>query len=210
MLEGNSKVPPRTSSVPGSDEAFQALLLRIAAEANDRSDAASLIHLFCHATREFFQVSGVYFWRRESEDQLVGEEADGKMAERFQGLQNIEIAVARRGGLELREIPHDLVLDLLAPEPVHGRVGQDALENERQLGCRSVAILLGEPDHRVLDDVQRGVVVANGVEGALEGPLFDALEEVGEFFFGSQERGAAGVVPEKAGAIISSRPLLDI
>jgi len=87
MLEGNSKVPPRTSSVPGSDEAFQALLLRIAAKASDRSDAASLIHLFCHATREFFQVSGVYFWRRESEDQLVGEQADGKMAERFQGLR---------------------------------------------------------------------------------------------------------------------------
>jgi two-component system NtrC family sensor kinase len=87
MLEGNSKVPPRNSSVPGPDEAFQALLLQIAAEANDRSDAASLIHLFCHATREFFQVSGVYFWRSESEDQLVGEEADGKMAEHFQGLR---------------------------------------------------------------------------------------------------------------------------
>src|SRR4030081_3026630 len=79
MLEGNSKVPPRSSSVPGSDEAFQALLLRIAAEANDRSDARSLILLFCHATREFFQVSGVYFWRRE--------DADGKMAEHFQGLR---------------------------------------------------------------------------------------------------------------------------
>jgi PAS domain S-box-containing protein len=87
MLEGNSKVPPRTSSVAGSDEAFQALLLRVAAEANDRSDARSLILLFCHATREFFQVSGVYFWRREDEDQLVGEEADGKMAEHFQGLR---------------------------------------------------------------------------------------------------------------------------
>jgi PAS domain S-box-containing protein len=87
MPEGNSKVPPRSSAVPGSDEAFQALLLRIAAGANDRSDAASLIHLFCQATREFFRVSGVYFWRRETEDQLVGEEADGKMAERFQGLR---------------------------------------------------------------------------------------------------------------------------
>jgi PAS domain S-box-containing protein len=87
MLEGNSKASPRTSSVPGTDEAFQALLLQIAAEANDRSDAASLIHLFCHATREFFQVSGVYFWRREAEDQLVGEEADGKMAEHFRGLR---------------------------------------------------------------------------------------------------------------------------
>src|SRR6202521_1378663 len=87
MLEGNSKVPPRTSSVPGSDEAFQALLLRIAAQAADRSDVASLIHLFCHAAREVFQVSGDYFGRRESEDQLVGEEADGKMAEHFQGLR---------------------------------------------------------------------------------------------------------------------------
>src|SRR5260370_27750963 len=87
MLEGNSKVPPRTSSVPGSDEAFQALLLRISAKANDRPEAASLIHLFCHATREFFQVSGVYFWRRESADHLVAAEADGKMAERFRGLR---------------------------------------------------------------------------------------------------------------------------
>src|SRR5882762_10297356 len=88
MLEGNSKVPPRTSSVPGSDEAFQALLLRIAAaERSLALAAASLIHLFCQATREFFQVSGVYFWRRESEDQLIGEEADGKMAERFQGIR---------------------------------------------------------------------------------------------------------------------------
>ena len=86
MLEGNSKVPLRTSFVSGSDEAFQALLLRIAAKANDRSEPA-LIHLFCQATREFFQVSGVYFWRRESEDQLVGEEADGKLAERFRGLR---------------------------------------------------------------------------------------------------------------------------
>src|SRR4030088_144883 len=87
MLEGNSKVPPRTSFVPGSDEGFQALLLQIAAKANDRSDPAPLIRLFCQAAREFFQVSGVYFWRRESEDQLVGEEADGKMAHRFQGLR---------------------------------------------------------------------------------------------------------------------------
>src|SRR4030088_3225525 len=87
MLEGNSKVPPRTSFVPGSDEGFQALLLQIAAKANDRSDPAPLIRLFCQAAREFFQVSGVYFWRGESEDQLFGEEADGKMAERFQGLR---------------------------------------------------------------------------------------------------------------------------
>jgi PAS domain S-box-containing protein len=46
-----------------------------------------LIQLFCRATREFFQVSGVYFWRRHSGDELVGEQADGKLAENFVGLR---------------------------------------------------------------------------------------------------------------------------
>jgi PAS domain S-box-containing protein len=68
----------------GTDEAFQRLLLRIA-KAGERSDGNSLIQLFCQATREFFQVSGVYFWRCHSADELVGEQADGKMAERFVG-----------------------------------------------------------------------------------------------------------------------------
>jgi PAS domain S-box-containing protein len=63
------------------------LLLRIASEAAARTDAASLIQLFCRASREFFQVSGVYFWRRHAGDELIGEQADGKMAERFIGLR---------------------------------------------------------------------------------------------------------------------------
>ena len=66
-----------------------------------------------------------------------------------------------------------------------------------------VGVLLGQPDHRVLDDVERRVVVANGVDGALEGPLLDALEKVGEFFVGAKEGAAVG--PQLgAGAIISS------
>src|SRR5712691_11014938 len=78
---------PEGRTSPNSDEAFQKLLLRIAAKAAERADAASLIQLFCAATREFFQVSGVYFWRRHSGDELVGEQADGKLAERFIGLR---------------------------------------------------------------------------------------------------------------------------
>ena len=70
--------------------------------------------------------------------------------------------------------------------------GQDALEQQRQLGGRPVGVFLGQPDHRVLDDVERRVVVAHGVDGALEGPLLDALEEVGEFFFGRQAKSAPG------------------
>jgi two-component system NtrC family sensor kinase len=75
------------SFTPGSDEGFQKLLLRIAATASERSDANSLIRLFCRAAREFFQVSGVYFWRCQAGDELLGEQADGKMAERFVGLR---------------------------------------------------------------------------------------------------------------------------
>ena len=78
---------PRAAAIPGSDEAFQKLLLRVAAKAAERGDAASLIAFFCRATREFFQVSGAYFWRCHAGDELVGEQADGKMAERFAGLR---------------------------------------------------------------------------------------------------------------------------
>src|ERR1700692_983496 len=75
----------RTPSNP--DDAFQKLLLRIAATAAERADAAALIRLFCAATREFFHVSGVYFGRRHAGDELIGEQADGKLAERFIGMR---------------------------------------------------------------------------------------------------------------------------
>src|ERR1700722_4719698 len=78
---------PEGRTGPNSDESFQKLLLRIAAKAAERVDPAALIQLFCAATREFFQVSGVYFWRRHSGDELIGEQADGKLAERFSGLR---------------------------------------------------------------------------------------------------------------------------
>jgi len=61
--------------------------LQIATKAADRSDAASLLQLFCSASRQFFKVSGVYFWRRYAGDELVGEQANGKLADRFIGLR---------------------------------------------------------------------------------------------------------------------------
>ena len=86
MAEGNSTCSGALAQI-APDDAFQKLLLRIAAKAAERCEATSLIDLFCHATREFFQCSGVYFWRREAGDELVGEQADGKLAERFIGLR---------------------------------------------------------------------------------------------------------------------------
>jgi len=82
-FSGSPIVPQDNSIAPGSDEGFQKLLLRLADTAGARTTAESLIQLFCQATREFFQVSGVYFWRCHSADELVGEQADGKFADRF-------------------------------------------------------------------------------------------------------------------------------
>ncbi len=70
---------------PRSDEAFQRLLLKFSAAAADGTSPPALIRLFCQSTREFFHVDGAYFWQRVSQDELVGAEADGVLAERFRG-----------------------------------------------------------------------------------------------------------------------------
>jgi transcriptional regulator with GAF, ATPase, and Fis domain len=80
-------VSPENGFVPGADDGFQKLLLRIAAKAADRSDSTSLIDFFCQATRQFFQVSGAYFWRCDFGDDLVGAQGDGKLVQRFVGIR---------------------------------------------------------------------------------------------------------------------------
>lgn len=74
---------------PRAEEAFQELLLKFSTAASDlspTSDSSSLISLFCSATREFFLVDGVYFWRYNAVgEMLIGQEADGWMAESFRG-----------------------------------------------------------------------------------------------------------------------------
>ena len=87
LASGSPVLPKEASFAPGSDEAFQKLLLRIASRASERCNAPTLIHFVCRLTREFFQVSGVYFWRRQAGNELVGEQADGKLVERFVGMR---------------------------------------------------------------------------------------------------------------------------
>jgi len=86
MAGGNSTPLPEGHVLPNSDDAFQKLLLQLAGKAAERFDSNALIQFFCRATREFFQVTGVYFWRRHAGDELVGEQADGKLFDRFTGL----------------------------------------------------------------------------------------------------------------------------
>ena len=87
-ISGSFAVPPPGShGGSGRDEDFQKLLARIAAKAGERSGSRALIQFFCNAAREFFKVTGVYFWRCELADELVGEQADGKLVERFIGMR---------------------------------------------------------------------------------------------------------------------------
>jgi len=102
----SSMVPPGDRAFSGSDEGFQKLLLRIAAKSGERPDPNKLIQLFCQATREFFDVSGVYFWRCQPGNELVGEQADGKLAQRFVGLRlrPMESTVTAEAVLQRRTI----------------------------------------------------------------------------------------------------------
>ena len=89
-----------------SDENFQKLLRRIADNSGERPDPNKLIQRFCQATREFFDVSGAYFWRCQPGDELVGEHAEGKLAERFAGmrLRAVESLVAAEAVRQRRSI----------------------------------------------------------------------------------------------------------
>jgi len=71
--------------ISDAESGFQKLQHRLASAAHAHPDRNVLIQLFCREAREFFQVSGVYFWRCDPGDELVGEQADGKLAERFVG-----------------------------------------------------------------------------------------------------------------------------
>ena len=74
-------------AVPQLQDSFQRLLLDFSLAGSLRSTPASLIQLFLRSTREFFAVQGAYFWRKTASDVLVGEEADGYVAEQFRGMQ---------------------------------------------------------------------------------------------------------------------------
>jgi hypothetical protein len=51
------------------------------------------------------------------------------------------------------------------------------MKEQRQLGRRPAAVLLGEAQHRVLHDVQRSLLVAYGKNGLLECPPLDGFEK---------------------------------
>ncbi|HVI08744.1 MAG TPA: PAS domain S-box protein [Candidatus Binatia bacterium] len=86
MVSSSSLRSTEGRGAPGSD-GFQKLLLELTSRAAERVDSVSLIQFFCRAVREFVGASGVYFWRLHRSGELLGEQAEGKMAERFVGMR---------------------------------------------------------------------------------------------------------------------------
>ena len=66
----------------------------------------------------------------------------------------------------------------LPAKPVQRAVGQDAVKQHGQFRDRLVAIVLGQLEHAVLDDIQGRFFVTDVVERALESTFFHAFEEV--------------------------------
>src|ERR1043166_1988800 len=69
---------------------------------------------------------------------------------------------------------------------------KDALEQHRQLGRRATAVLLGELQHGVLDDVERRILVADREKRLLEGATLDLREKGRQFRSGSHGASASG------------------
>src|SRR6185295_4275428 len=96
---------------------------------------------------------------------------------RLQGLERVGIVVLAAPWRERGEQRRPERAHLLPAKPVAHRVLHDAVEEQRQLGRRALAVFLGEPQHRVLHDIERGFLVADREYRLLECPPLDAFEE---------------------------------
>ncbi len=79
MPLGHSTVSQIRTGNP--DEGFPRLLLSISASAARGERGDPLLRSICRASREFFQASGAYIWRRDAPNDLIGVKADGHKVE---------------------------------------------------------------------------------------------------------------------------------
>src|SRR5678809_446687 len=95
----------------------------------------------------------------------------------LEGFQRVLILVLPAAGRERRKQRGPQRAHLLPAVPVPDGVLHDAMEQHRQLSGGAVAVLLGQPEHRVLHDVERRLLVAHGEHGLLERASLYAFEK---------------------------------
>jgi two-component system NtrC family sensor kinase len=125
MAGGNPILSAQASAPPKSGDAFLQLVQGISAKASEVPGSHALMQFFCQATRAFFRCAGVYFWRLNTAGELVGELAEGKLSESFQGIRLLAHesvltaeAVRSRRTLFTNQVPNSLVRSL---QPFHAR-----------------------------------------------------------------------------------------
>jgi PAS domain S-box-containing protein len=83
MHLGNSPVSQIRTGNP--DEGFQRLLLAISAATTRGERGEALLRSICAACQEYFHATGAYIWRRDVPSDVLGVEADGRIAGHFPG-----------------------------------------------------------------------------------------------------------------------------
>ena len=106
---------------------------------------------------------------------------------RFENFEHVEILI-RISPAQTGKVRGVLIARLGTTEMVEDRVLQNAREQHRQLVGGLLRIAFGELHHRVLHDVQRGIVIARGVGGVLECTTLDRGEKYVDFLGLSQSR----------------------
>jgi PAS domain S-box-containing protein len=182
-----------------SEETFQRLLLELSRAALQNRDADQLILLFCQRTRRFFHARGAYFWKRTSEGNLVGLQADGLNSEGFRGqrLRAGDQAVALEAVQTRRTVFHN-GLDTRHPKLSHysatSVMTAPLLVGNEIVGA--ITLLHDAPDSRFDEDsAAKATILATQLGAALEALRLNRLSR--------EERRRAMILAEAATALHS-------
>ena len=81
-------------------------------------------------------------------------------------------------GAKVAHVGKKCIAGFLSAKPIEGGVGQDALKQHGQLVCRLIAVVRGQLDHAVLQNVERRFLISYVIERALEGTLLRVFKEI--------------------------------
>lgn len=88
-----------------------------------------------------------------------------------EGFERVVVFVIVRGEGGKQRCPHGA--DLASPVVVPDRILKDPLKQHGKLVVGTVAVFFGQLEHRILNDIERGIFIADGKYRLLEGSALD-------------------------------------